>query len=946
MKKFFSGILLLNTLLLSGSVTADSAKLLQSSAWRTDAGIKTVPGNKLRIIYSGNHFRSRMADGPAIPVKAGTFLRGDLTFRKRHWDFSTVAPAHVKFFNRSGKWLSTYRFDRSNIKGYSPFSLIEFQSPAGNKELISYFNFWQVPSDAAFMRFGWTFRYNAAEIEIEEIRFSTVDGKKRPWSKAPEKKASLTFPEVKVTDAEVDRILAQRQRITTSLIRSGDRIELLVNGKKVQPFFMHNTPYPGYKTARWTQAFNRIGFQFSTVWVNMGRGIKKNYPVALKEDGTIDVSGWRKAIREHLKAAPEAHIILALNIFPRDKWLAENDDQLMKNGKGENFIFGYPYYPLGKGASNVLPKGNFSRYPSFFSEKYTAHICGELEKVLTELEKYPESKVVAGLYLEGGDDAQFRLPNIHTTPDLSPLAVKGFRDHLRKKYRTDEALQKAWGDPGITFDKVHPPVKPEIWPDKERYYAEGGRDTKLADYKQCYAFSDRRFKSAIRKSAKKAMPRVIVGGYDCAYGISGSWGHTGLFFGKNGIDDDADFYLYIPSYGRDRDNADMPLGAYQFTGSLVLHKKLGIMELDVRNPEIGPLYFGHYRSANYVSLHNAESFAVSLRHLAMQALVSGGGFHYYNLQPHWCRTPRAMKSLEAMHKLASEARGVPLTGDRIALMIDEDSNHYSSTHPGWVPSFFNYKNLPIAAVQRSGVKFNYYLAADALHPEFKAPQVLFFADASTLTPEKVKAIRQRFGNSKRVIVWHGAPGFLTCGNEKKISEAVNFKLFRMPDYGKSHPVPLVISQTADPIVKSMKGFFMQEFYTLPPVFSPHWRIDDPQAAPLAVFYGTNHVGMAVKRHKEFTEVFIGQPGAVTPQLFRNLAREAGIQPSLETDDIFLCGAGLLGVGASTGSGIRKIRIPKGFSKAVPLSGHKILRQDKEHFECFIPYRDMAVFKLL
>ena len=940
---------------------AGTAELCLPKQWTSDGEITVSGDDGFRIAYAGGFFTDRIAEGPKVAVAPGDFIRGDLTFSKRRWEYSSFAAAHLAFYSARDKLIRRIRFDRSNISGYSPYSLHEFLTmAAANGEKVTYFNFFKVPDNAAYFRPGWTFRYNPATVEISALSFQKVDGSGKPWRGQPKARGTKVFALNEVNDAEVERRLRDSRHPVSTVRREGDRVNLYVDGKRMPPFFMHNTPYNVRETERWTAEFNRIGFRFATVWVTLGRGIKPHLPAALAPDGTLDVAPWRAAVRAHLRQNPGGYIILALDLFPSQKFLDENDDQLMKDKDGVNFIFGYPYYPLGKGAAKELPKGNFSRYPSMASEKYTRHITGELVRALTEFEKYPESKAVAGVYLLGGDDAQFRLPNIHTTPDRSPLVLAAFKAFLREKYRTDEALRKAWSDPEITFDTVTIPVIPELWPKEVRYYTDSPETVKYADYKNFYSGLDRKFKIAVRGAVKQAFPRLLVGSYDCAYGIGGSWGHTGLHFGES-IDDKADFYLFIPSYGRDRDWADCSLGAYQFSGSLVMHNKLGIMELDVRNPEIGPLYFGHYRSANYCADHGAESFRVSLLRLAVQSAVLGGGFHYYNLQPHWCRTDRAGEALREMYRIAACARSVPPGRDRIALLTDEDSNLSSNTHPGWIPSFFAIKNIPVMAVQRAGVKFNYFLAKDALRKDFDAPGVLFFADAATLSPEEIAAIRERFGNSGRVIVWQGAPGFLKCRDWGRIGKAVGFDIAPMPDYPdgplecdrdyeagyreKHLPVPLFSAGSGDPLMRGIHGFFMQSSTVVPYVFPPCWQVRGAGAVTLANYYGTDIPGMAVRRHKDFTEVFIGQPGAVTPQLFRNLAREAGIIPSLETDDLFYCGSGLIGVGASTGSGRRMIRFPAGYRKVESLTGHKVEKVTAEGFECVIPYRDFAVFRI-
>ena len=938
---------------------ADNTNILIPSKWNGDKDISVNKEEKFSIKDSGGFLTDRIAEGPEVAVAPGDFIRGDLAFFKKEWDFSSFALAHVSFYSADNKLIRRFRFDRSNIKGYSPFKLHEFLSISGTGAKIEYFNYWQVPVGAAYLRCGWTFRGNPAALDVENFAFYKIDPTNKPWRQQPETRGKKVFATTDVSDVEFDKMLEKRVKPVAQLKREGGRVNLYINGKAMQPFFMHNTPYKVNNTERWTAEFNRIGFKFSTVWVAMGQKGTNHYPTAISPDGKLDFSGWREAIRTHAKQTPGGYIFLSLYIFPSRKFINENDDQLMKDKNGDSFIFGYPYSPLGKGAAKVLPKG-FDRYPSMASQKYTDHICEEIQRVLTEFEKYPESKLVAGVYLQGGDDSQFRLPDIHFTPDMNPLVLKAYRKALQDKYKTNENLQKAWNDPAITFDKVTQPTAPELWPDKSRYYTDNPETVRYADYKEFYGRLDRDFKIAIRKAAKKAVPRLLVGSYDCAYGIGGSWGHTGLHFGKS-IDDGADFYLYIPSYCRDRDDADRPLGAYQFSGSLQLHNKLGIMELDVRNPEIGPLYFGHYPSANYNALHDAESFRISNRRLAVQSVILGGGVHFYNLQPHWSRTDKAVESLKEMYRISSLARSVPDTRDAIAVMIDEDSNLHSNIHPGWIPSFFSVKNMVVMAVQHAGVRFNYFLAKDALHKDFNAPGVLFFDDAATLTPDEIKEIRKRFGNSNRVIVWQGAPGFLACRDLNKISEAVNFKLAMMPEYqGKpletdrnygeiytelGLPVPLVAGDSNDPLMDGVKGFMHQESTVVPFVFPQRWQVLDKDVKVLAKYLDSDIPGMAVRRHKDFTEVFIGQPGCITPQLFRNFAREAKITPSLESDDLFYCGSGLIGIGAAKGDGVRKVRFPAGFNKAESLSGHKISKMSNDGFEFFLKHRDFAVFKI-
>ena len=221
--------------------------------------------------------------------------------------------------------------------------------------------------------------------------------------------------------------------------------------------------------------------------------------------------------------------------------------------------------------------------------------------------------------------------------------------------------------------------------------------------------------------------------------------------------------------------------------------------------------------------------------------------------------------------------------------------------------------------------------------------MLLFADAGTMTPEEIVKIRERHGNSGRVIVWHGCPGFLACGDYETLSKSLGFDV--SPLQGNRQQTPLVAANDTDPVMKGISGFFMQEPNFLPFVFSPSWRIGKDGSTILAKYYGTDIPGMAVKRYQDHTEIFIGQPGSVSPQLIRNAGAEAKMHPLLESDDLFIYGGSLMTVCGSLGRGIRKIRIPDGIREVVPLTPHKVLHNDGQNFEVDISDADVAVFLL-
>ena len=79
--------------------------------------------------------------------------------------------------------------------------------------------------------------------------------------------------------------------------------------------------------------------------------------------------------------------------------------------------------------------------------------------------------------------------------------------------------------------------------------------------------------------------------------------------------------------------------------------------------------------------------------------------------------------------------------------------------------------------------------------------------------------------------------------------------------------------------------------------------------------------MSVRRGAGCTEVYIALPGAVTAQFCRNLAREAGFEPLVESDELSGCGSGIFYMVAQT-SGEKRFRLPKRRKPDEVLAGPK------------------------
>ena len=69
--------------------------------------------------------------------------------------------------------------------------------------------------------------------------------------------------------------------------------------------------------------------------------------------------------------------------------------------------------------------------------------------------------------------------------------------------------------------------------------------------------------------------------------------------------------------------------------------------------------------------------------------------------------------------------------------------------------------------------------------------------------------------------------------------------------------------------------------------------------------------LAVRRHADFTEVYVGLPGMLTVRFLRNLVEEVGMTPLVDRPDYCGIGAGLCYVVALS-DGRRTLTLPPGY----------------------------------
>ena len=158
--------------------------------------------------------------------------------------------------------------------------------------------------------------------------------------------------------------------------------------------------------------------------------------------------------------------------------------------------------------------------------------------------------------------------------------------------------------------------------------------------------------------------------------------------------------------------------------------------------------------------------------------------------------------------------------------------------------------------------------------------------------------------------------------------------------------PIVAADEKDPLCSTVKGFWNEASVGVERKFPVAYRLDCKNGwKPIANFADTKNCAAAVRRTKDFTEVIVGAPGSVTPQFLRNVCREAGFEPVLESDDFYVEGGGLMVIGGCVRDGVRRIRLPKGVKSLKCLTGQTVRYPEKGFAEVDIDCGKAAIFAI-
>ena len=623
-------------------------------------------------------------------------------------------------------------------------------------------------------------------------------------------------------------------------------------------------------------------------------------------------------LRKYLRHAPRARLLLNLDIAPPPGWSEAHPDEVFRNASGKFGVFRHTrivdFTDAPEGDRNWCDRRRIPAV-SYCSRVFADYMAENLARLFREFEKLQESKCVAGAYLGGGCDGQWydlfdQNAERGLAADYSVCALDAYRRHLKGKYGTAERMAEAWGlDKPVDFGEVAIPGNDAFWIGRA-YFREHG-ETPEGDYREMLAEAAasmlRSWAGAIKQGSDG---RLVVGGYCSNAGLHGYPKLSLSCMKRMFLAPEYDFFAIVPSYSREYSD---PVITSAFAGSISRRGKLYIGEMDLRNPDVAN--WGSWGGDFWRANHTAETYRRTVLKFALDAVVKGGGYHGYDMDGGWFTSAAARETWRVAAEITEQAKVTPIDDNRIAFIASED--YYRQTSFGGDGRMLAYslRDSPQRAFALCGVPVDIYLLDDVIDDEARAlPKVVVFGDMTTVSPERFAKLRRRCCGDGRVVVYQWRLGLFVSGGQ-----AVESSLGLVRSGVKGNCV-FADGTSCDALMRGIKGRMFASYAPwgstdvegLVPMSGSDWK-------ELAKLDGTDTGGLFVRRGKHCTEVYIAHPASLTSQFCRNLAREAGFEPLVESDELSGCGSGIFYMVAQS-SGVKRFRLPKGCKPIEVLSG--------------------------
>jgi hypothetical protein len=618
-------------------------------------------------------------------------------------------------------------------------------------------------------------------------------------------------------------------------------------------------------------------------------------------------------------------------------------------------IVRFGYWNLGgnrdPGNSFMTETGDFPRFQtaSLADDQFWENVYEFTANIIRYCESRPWSDRVLGY-------ADFMVTEGSHMPlaekwlfDHSPHMLHKWREYLKEKYQTVEALRAAHGDPDITFTTVMVPIDKIRGPVRDvselLYWQDRTENVELRDYLELVRTLFFEHFREINRAINENLDREALVIYDNFKQVMQGWEHWG-FFAYNDIGRSFSWSLAFPEYQAGSGQIevselfDLPGfdglitphdyyargigGVYEPEGiadTMVLRGKFFHVEMDTRSHLKGNSGGGDLRYADGIGqARNIRDWeAITWRNLAAGFTR---GFHSYWMEfgGGWFHDDAVQKVIGRQIEVMDESVGwIREDVPGIAMIIDDTAVLETNGNGAYLNEAIIWEWK--MGMARCGVPHRKYLFDDLKLDNFPEHTVFYFPNLFRIDEERMALLEEKVFRDGNVVLWGPGSG-ISMGGTIGIEGAemlTGFKFQIMPENVLRR---VLVKHTGHPVTAGMDE---STIYGGQPPYGPLLLPLDGEELGMAwTKGGWTYSGLVLR---EF-----GRGGAQAPKgrgsrgpgdwtsvyttavqipadLWRNLARHGGAHIYTEANDVIMADRNMVSL-HSIYSGRKKIMLPE------------------------------------
>jgi hypothetical protein len=691
-----------------------------------------------------------------------------------------------------------------------------------------------------------------------------------------------------------------------------------------------------------------------------------------------DFDGVDRRMEFYTSLDPKVLILARVLLSPGAWWGEQFPDDVSRRDDGSVAnMFGQVAYP---------PSLSSKKYRERSKKAMTAFVTHMEEKWGDNMLGYQPGNGFGGEWLMFNSFWESPVPPTKFgVEDYSPVARAGFRERLRERYSTVNALRLAWDDPEVTFETADPPNEIERYSTTYGIFFDPAAGTRVPDFIQY--FNHTVANVLLENCAwvkeltnRKKLVGVFYGYLWCNFpNLSAkNTGHLGIerVFSSPDVD-----FICSP-YTYDNKQVGGPNNSQTLPEQAMLHGKLYFNEVDTETH----LHKRQWRWGN--SLHLPENWAET-RGLLLRdfgySFTKGMGLWWTDLRggnyddPQIIGLLTKLKQIDDQH-LSSDKR---LTGE-IAVILDEDSFTYFGDGEPFLNALMTaQKQWHLGYL---GAPWEPYLLADIANPNLRDFKLYIFLNTFRVTPQERAAIHAKLKRNNATALWVYAPGYITDDglSTDAMRELTGISIVEDAPMGELHidvtnrehqyaaALPEGHAYGTDVGVADIIRTYDHQLYLKDPRdpgaqrdlpgfrVGPRFYVDDDDATVLGRVAGivvqppynpgergrrgrsaptrppnpeNNQPGLVVKAQDGWTSVYSSAP-IVSHQVLRGIAKAAGCHIYSDVGDVVYANRDFLVVYAPNG-GARTIHLPVRASRVIDLVEETTLAEDVDQFDLLL-----------